>query len=220
MSGQRVVSRIRVTPVSTPDEIEADLEEAAAVLGLMADGTLADIAAAADLISGTLRAGGKVLCFGNGGSAAAAQHLAAELVGRFLLEREGLAAIALAADGAVVTALGNDYGFEAVFARQVEALGREADVLVGFTTSARSTNVTSAFRAGQARGCASVAFTGGRTGELNRLTDICVSIPSEVVPRIQEAQVVAGHLMCKLIELRTATLPVAALARRSFELPG
>jgi D-sedoheptulose 7-phosphate isomerase len=186
-------------------DVQADLQRVVSVLAQMADGTLAEVVAAANLVSEAIRVGGKVVCFGNGGSAATAQHLVAELVGRFLREREGMPAVALAADGAVVTALSNDYGFDAVFARQVKALCGDADVLVGFTTSAASSNVTNAFDAGRTSGCASVAFTGRNSRKLGELVDVCVSIPSDMVPRIQEGHLVAGHLMCKLVELNMSS---------------
>jgi D-sedoheptulose 7-phosphate isomerase len=217
MNGLRTVSLVGETQRSALGEVEADLQQAVAVLGQMAEDTLASVVAAADLVSRTIRLGGRVLCFGNGGSAAAAQHLAAELVGRFLRERGGLPAVALAADGAVVTAIGNDYGFDAVFARQVEAICGDADVLIGLTTSAASSNVTNAFRAGVANSCRSVAFTGHNTRELGELVDVCVSIPSDTVPRIQEGHLVASHLMCKLVELSVADGSPRMLEPRSAE---
>lgn len=147
-----------------------------------------------------LRGGGKILACGNGGSAADAQHLAAELVGRFRDERRALAAIALTADTATLTALGNDYGFERVFARQVEALARPGDVLIAISTSGNSPNVLHAAQAARACGCSVVALTGAGGGRLAGHADLVLKAPSEVVARIQEVHSLSIHVICEALD--------------------
>jgi D-sedoheptulose 7-phosphate isomerase len=147
-----------------------------------------------------LRSGGKILVFGNGGSAADAQHLAGELVGRFLRERPGLPAIALTTDPSVITAVGNDMGFEAVFRRQVEAHGRAGDVAIGISTSGRSPNVVDALRLARQRGLLTVGLTGGGGGRLGGLVHYLVDVPSHETPRIQEVHTMVVHVLCELVE--------------------
>lgn len=149
----------------------------------------------------TLRDGGKILWCGNGGSAADSQHLAAELVGRFRRERHGLPSIALTTDTSILTAVANDYGYEAVFARQVEALGKEGDLLVGISTSGNSQNVVCALTAARAKGMVSVAFTGAGGGRLATLADHLFAVESRDTARIQEAHILTGHMLCDWIEL-------------------
>jgi D-sedoheptulose 7-phosphate isomerase len=147
-----------------------------------------------------LRAGHTILLAGNGGSAADAQHIAAELVGRFAYDRPGLAAIALSTDTSALTAIANDHGFDRVFARQVEALGRRGDLLIGISTSGRSPNVIAALHAARAKGLITVGLTGHNPGPMGDLCDHVLAIPSTDTPRIQEAQILVGHIMCGLIE--------------------
>jgi D-sedoheptulose 7-phosphate isomerase len=147
-----------------------------------------------------LRNGRKLLFCGNGGSAADAQHWAGELVSRFYYDRPGLAAIALTTDSSILTAIGNDYGYDYVFARQVEALGQAGDVLVAISTSGNSPNVLRAADAARARGMQVVAFTGRGGGKLLSMSDICFRMPSDETPRIQEGHEFVGHLLCALIE--------------------
>jgi D-sedoheptulose 7-phosphate isomerase len=148
-----------------------------------------------------LRAGGKILACGNGGSAADAQHLVAELIGRFRDERRALPAIALAADAATLTALGNDYGFERVFARQVEGLARAGDVLLAISTSGNSPNVVLAAQAARSLRCTVVALTGARGGELAGHADIIVKAPSNTVARIQEVHGLCIHAVCEALDV-------------------
>lgn len=155
---------------------------------------------AAAVIGAALAKDGKVLSFGNGGSATDAQHLAGELVGRYLKERKALAAIALTTDTGILTALGNDYGFDAVFARQVEALGRPGDVAVGITTSGASRNVTRALVAAKERGLTTIALTGRDGGETGRVADVHLNVPSSSTPRVQEVHRTILHVLCELIE--------------------
>lgn len=151
-------------------------------------------------MSDALQAGGKVLVFGNGGSAADAQHLAAELVGRYLYDRPGLPALALTTDTSALTAIGNDMGYESVFRRQVEAHGRKGDVAIGITTSGRSRNVVDALRAARERGLATIALTGGGGGMLKDAVDFLLDAPSTDTPRIQELHGLVVHLLCQIVE--------------------
>ena len=168
---------------------------------MAADPGLSDnIVGADELCVESLRAGGKVMFAGNGGSAADAQHWAGELVSRFYYDRPGLAAIALTTDSSILTAIGNDYGYDYTFARQVEALGRTGDVLVAISTSGNSPNIIRAAEAARARGVAVVGFTGEGGGKLAPLSDICFRVPSTETPRIQEGHEFIGHLLCALVE--------------------
>ena len=158
------------------------------------------VAAIADALAG----GGKVLAFGNGGSASDAQHFAAELVGRYLRERRALAAVALTVDTSVLTAVGNDYGFDRIFARQVEALGAGGDVALGISTSGLSSNVLLAFDVARERGITTIALTGGDGGPLGRKADIHVNVPDRATPRVQEVHRTLLHVICDLVEGRFA----------------
>ena len=155
---------------------------------------------AAVAIAVAIRSGAKLLIFGNGGSASDAQHTAAELVGRFARERDGLAAVALTTDTSVLTSVANDYGYERVFSRQVEAIGRPGDVALGITTSGSSPNVVTAFAAARARGVKSIALTGRDGGAAGRAADIHVNVPSESTPRVQEVHRTLLHVICELVE--------------------
>ncbi len=152
-----------------------------------------------------LRAGNKLLFIGNGGSAADAQHLAAELVVRFKLTRRGLPALALTVDSSALTAIGNDFGFDQLFSRQVEALGAEGDVLIALTTSGNSENVLKAVPVAQAMGIQVVAMTGASGGKIAKMADVCLCMPSDDTPRIQEAHTLLGHMLCDLLEQRMFT---------------
>jgi D-sedoheptulose 7-phosphate isomerase len=152
-------------------------------------------------MSATLRAGGKILWCGNGGSAADSQHLAAEIVGRFRRERRGLPSLALTTDTSILTAVANDYGYEAVFSRQVEALGVTGDLLVGLSTSGNSDNVVAAFEVARSQGLATVAFTGAGGGRMADLADHLFAVSSQDTARIQEVHILAGHMLCDWIEL-------------------
>ena len=158
------------------------------------------IETSARLLTEALRDGHKILLFGNGGSAADAQHIAAELVGRYRLERRPLPALALTTDTSALTAIGNDYGFDEIFARQLDALAQPGDVAVGISTSGHSPNVISAIRTAHNRGCGTVALTGARGKRLAGLCDAAVLVPSEVIARIQECHITIGHLWAEAIE--------------------
>ncbi|AWK90207.1 D-sedoheptulose 7-phosphate isomerase [Azospirillum thermophilum] len=158
------------------------------------------VAVAAGLMIEGLRGGGKVLFCGNGGSAADSQHLAAELTGRYLHDRPPLAAVALTVDSSALTAIANDYSYDEVFARQVRALGRAGDVLVGISTSGNSRNVVAALEAARALGLRTVGLTGAGGGRMAELCDVCIRVPSTDTPRIQEMHIAAGHMLCELVE--------------------
>ena len=147
-----------------------------------------------------LKAGNQVLFCGNGGSAADAQHLAAELIGRFQKERRSLASIALTTDTSILTAVANDYGYDEVFARQVEGLGRSGDVLIGISTSGNSANVVKAALKARDTGMHTIAFTGEGGGKLKDICDITFAVPSKVTARIQEMHIMVGHIICELVE--------------------
>ena len=155
---------------------------------------------AAKLCIDSLQGGGKILIFGNGGSAADAQHIAAEMVGRYKIERKGLAAIALTTDTSALTSIGNDYGYNHVFDRQVEALANQGDVAIGISTGGSSNNVISALRLAKDMGCKTVGFSGRDGGEMNALCDVNLVVPAEDTPRIQEMHIVIGHTICHLID--------------------
>jgi D-sedoheptulose 7-phosphate isomerase len=147
-----------------------------------------------------LENGRKVIFMGNGGSAADAQHLAAELVGRFTRERQGLAAIALTTDTSILTAIANDYGYDQIFSRQVEALAQNGDVVVGISTSGNSPNILKAMEVASERGCILVGFAGNKGGKLYENTDLCITVPSLVTARIQEMHILIGHVLCDIVE--------------------
>lgn len=161
---------------------------------------LKDIADVAQHCIDTLRAGNKLLLAGNGGSASDAQHIAAELVGRFELDRKGLPAIALTTNASQLTAISNDYGYEAVFARQVEAFGAKGDLFIGLTTSGNSANVVAAAEVAKAQGLTIIGMTGMSGGKLETLCDVCLKIPSANTARIQESHITIGHILCAQIE--------------------
>ncbi len=154
----------------------------------------------AEAIASAFKNGRKVLLFGNGGSAADAQHVAAELVGRFERERKAYPAIALTTDTSILTAVGNDYGFDEVFARQVEALAEEGDVMVGISTSGSSPNVLKGLDAAREKGAVRIGFTGGRGGSLPSYSDVCFIAPADRTSRIQELHIAAWHVICDLVE--------------------
>lgn len=155
---------------------------------------------AANLAIETLKNGNKILICGNGGSAADAQHIAAELTGRYKTERKGLPAIALTTDSSALTAIGNDYGFDFVFSRQVEALANTGDLLWGISTSGNSTNVINALKCAKESGCATLGFSGRDGGEMKSLCDILLISPSFDTPRIREMHILMAHILCDLIE--------------------
>jgi D-sedoheptulose 7-phosphate isomerase len=161
---------------------------------------LTSVVAVAEAMTKCLRAGNKILFFGNGGSAADAQHLAAELSGRFLRERPSLAGFALTTNTSVLTAIGNDYSFDEIFARQVHGIGNRDDIAFAITTSGNSSNVFRAVEIAREKRLVTVGLTGGTGGKLRAAVDHCICIPSDKTPRIQEAHILTGHILCELIE--------------------
>lgn len=152
------------------------------------------------LATAALRRGGRVFLCGNGGSAADAQHIAAELVGRFAHQRRGLPALALTTDTSALTSIGNDFGFEHIFARQVEALAREGDILIGISTSGNSRNVIEAVKVARKLGVTTIGLLGGGGGVLKDLVDHALIVPSHDTPRIQECHILVGHIWCAMID--------------------
>ena len=160
----------------------------------------ADIKKACETAVATLKAGGKILLCGNGGSAADAQHIAAELTGRYKTERSALAGIALTTDTSALTAIGNDYGYEFVFSRQLEALGREGDLLIAISTSGNSGNVVKALELAQKIGIKTIGLSGRTGGAMNELCELNLVVPSNDTPRIQEMHIMIGHIICQAID--------------------
>lgn len=162
---------------------------------------LQNIQMIAELITKAMKRGNKLMICGNGGSAADSQHIAAEFTGRFYLEREPLPAIALTTDTSALTAIGNDYGYEDVFLRQVKALGRDGDVLVGFSTSGNSKNIVKAMEYAKTKNIINIALTGKSGGKMKEIADVLINVPSDDTPRIQESHGMIGHIMCEMVEM-------------------
>lgn len=182
--------------------IQDEVSKSIATLELLAsdEHITAEVERIAKVCCAALRAGNKILFAGNGGSAADAQHLAGELVSRFNFDRPGLAAFALTTDTSVLTAIGNDYGYERVFARQLNAVGAKGDVFFAISTSGRSPSILCALQEGRSKGLVTVGMTGKLGGELPPLCDYCLRIPVSETPKIQEGHIVLGHIICGLIE--------------------
>lgn len=178
--------------------IEASITTKRSLLG--SSEVLRMVAEASEALAHALKLGNKVLLFGNGGSAADAQHIAAEFVGRFGFDRAALPALALSVNGSSVTAIGNDYGFDRIFSRQVEAFGRSGDIAIAISTSGNSPNVIDAVLAARKIGLRTIALTGGTGGKLKDKVDYCVCVPSESTPRIQECHILIGHIISELVE--------------------
>ena len=181
---------------------ESELREHVAVAEATAAALGAPFATSVDLCEAAVRDGGKLLFFGNGGSAADAQHLATELTVRYVADRAPIAALALTTDSSTLTAAGNDLGFDQLFARQLEALGRPGDVAVGISTSGRSANVLNALKTARAMGLKTIGLTGGDGGEMAGLCDALLVVPSRVTARIQEMHITLGQMLCGALERR------------------
>jgi D-sedoheptulose 7-phosphate isomerase len=180
--------------------VTAILAETIALHERVRQGDLRPLTEAAAAIIEALRQDGRLLTFGNGGSAADAQHVAADLVGRFLRERRSLAAIALSTDTSVLTSVANDYAFDRVFARQIEGLGRRGDVALGISTSGRSRNVIEALKTARLLGLRTIALTGDDGGAIGSMVEIHINVPSTSTPRVQEVHRTLLHVMCELVE--------------------
>lgn len=184
----------------TIERIKEAFAESIAVKQALSEEDLAVLLEMSKLTVEALQKGRKVIFMGNGGSAADAQHLVAELVSRFRLEREGMPAIALTVNTSILTAIGNDYGFEYVFERQVAAIAQSGDIVVGLSTSGNSPNVLRAIEKARTMGCLTFGFTGRSGGQMPHAVDLCFSAPSDDTPRIQEVHITAGHILCELVE--------------------
>jgi D-sedoheptulose 7-phosphate isomerase len=162
--------------------------------------SIGEIVEIAELAVECLKKGGKVILFGNGGSASDSQHIAAELVGRFKRDRAGLPAIALTTNTSILTAVANDYGYDVVFAKQIEALAQKNDLIIGISTSGKAKNVACGIRQAKKMGLKTIALSGGDGGDLAKLADLSVLVPSSVTARIQEAHITIGHAICEIVE--------------------
>jgi D-sedoheptulose 7-phosphate isomerase len=179
-------------PLSEAQRIMRHMSDDESLLTRIGDVTMACVQ--------SIRAGGKILLAGNGGSAAQAQHIAAEFVSRFAFDRPAMSAVALTTDTSILTAIGNDYGYEKLFSRQVRALGRPRDVFIGYSTSGKSPNVLQAFEAARELGLVCVGFTGNRGGPMRTLCHHLLEVPSADTARVQEGHLVLGHILCGLAE--------------------
>lgn len=181
-------------------DIKAEIEMHQETVELFKEQCILTLQKIAEICRETLKNGHKIMLCGNGGSAADSQHIAAEFVGRFHKERISLPAIALTTDTSILTAVGNDYGYDVVFKRQVEGLGREGDVLIGISTSGNSKNVIEAFMEAKAKGIKTIAFTGEKESRSSEVADITLRVPSTVTARIQECHILSGHIICSFID--------------------
>ncbi|MCU0390770.1 MAG: D-sedoheptulose 7-phosphate isomerase [Thermoflexibacter sp.] len=180
--------------------ILSELQAHQQVIQKVIDSLQEDIFTASNMAIEALKRGNKILLFGNGGSAGDAQHIAAELTGRYKTERRGLPAIALTTDTSALTAIGNDYGYQRVFDRQVEALASKGDLLIGISTSGNSPNVMSALKLGKEIGCATLGLSGRGGGKMTEFCDLNLVVPSDDTPRIQEMHILIGHTICQAID--------------------
>jgi D-sedoheptulose 7-phosphate isomerase len=180
-------------------QIQQSIEEHTLVINSLTN-YLAEIQQLATLVVKTLKTGNKILLMGNGGSAADAQHIAAEIVGRFTTERRGLPAIALTTDTSILTSIGNDYGYDNIFSRQVEALASAEDLVIGISTSGNSKNVLQALTAAASLGCQTSALLGKGGGEIKNVVNLSLIAPSNNTARIQEAHILIGHILCQVVD--------------------
>ena len=190
---------------SMGNEITRRLDESAQVINDLAKSKINEIESVVNIIITVFKTGGKVILFGNGGSAADAQHIAGELVGQFKFKRQAFPAIALTTNTSILTAVANDYGYDTVFSRQVEALVDEKDVVIGISTSGNSPNVIKAIEMAKMKGARTIGLTGGSGGKLAKVADLVLTVPSDVIPRIQEAHITIGHIVCELVEKELTT---------------
>lgn len=186
----------KIVKQTIKDEFSSHLETINKVIETMEE----SLVQASQLAVETLKNGNKILLCGNGGSAADAQHIAAELTGRYKTERRGLPGIALTTDTSALTAIGNDYGYDRVFDRQVEALANKGDLIIGISTSGNSKNIVSALKLGRELGCKTLGFSGRDGGAMNEVCDINLIVPSNNTPRIQEMHILFGHTICQIID--------------------
>ena len=184
------------------EKIISVLRESADLKLKFAQESVDSVVSATEIINKSIKSGGKLLIFGNGGSASDAQHIAAEFVNRFILERKALPAVSLSADSSVLTSIANDSDFEFVYSRQIEALGKKNDVAIGLTTSGNSQNVINALKAAKSIGMATIVFTGNNFNKLKKLSKCIISVPSDSTARVQEIHITVAHIICELAEKR------------------
>lgn len=182
------------------DEISRQMKTHIDVVRMVEEKLTGPIFVCVEMLVDALRSGRKILLMGNGGSAADAQHFAAEMIGRFLMERKALPAIALTTDTSILTAVGNDYGFDEVFTRQVEALAKPGDVVIGISTSGNSPNVKRALEAAKEQGAKTIGLLGRDGGEIRPIVDLDLTVPSNETPRVQESHLIIIHILCDLVE--------------------
>lgn len=180
------------------DQIRASISTKQAILS--DKGLMRNIAAAAQMIVDAYEQGKKTLLAGNGGSAADAQHIAGEFVSKFYFDRPGIASIALTTDTSIITAIGNDYGYDKLFSRQIQAQGSAGDVFIGISTSGNSANLVEALRMCGQKGIKTIGLTGFTGGEMDSMCDLCIKVPSGETPRIQESHILIGHIICCIVE--------------------
>ena len=208
IAGLREAETVAVTRLDFDSHIRRRIYESQRVKeGLLEDSRVHLVSTLAELIVEAFRNGGKVLLFGNGGSAADAQHIAAELGGKYYLDRPPLPALALHANTSLLTAIGNDYSFAEVFARPIRALAVAGDVAIGISTSGNSDNVIEGVKVARAKGAKTVGLTGATGGRLKELVDYCLCVPATDTPRIQEAHILIGHIICELVEQQLFAKP-------------
>lgn len=187
-------------PVRFTKKIRHEFENSIQIKKLVLEQCLPILSRIAQVMTNALREGNKIMLFGNGGSAADSQHLAAEFINRFKLERPAMPAIALTTDTSVLTSIANDYSYENIFSRQIEAIGQVGDVAIGITTSGNSGNIIKAIATANEMGITTVGFTGLEGGKLKECSEICLQVPSNSTPRIQEVHITAGHALCDIVE--------------------
>ena len=180
------------------DQIRASISTKQAILS--EEGLMRNIAAAAQMIVDAYEQGKKTLLAGNGGSAADAQHIAGEFVSKFYFDRPGIASIALTTDTSIITAIGNDYGYDKLFSRQIQAQGSAGDVFIGISTSGNSANLVEALRMCGQKGIKTIGLTGFTGGKMDSMCDLCIKVPSGETPRIQESHILIGHIICCIVE--------------------
>lgn len=181
-------------------DFKKTIEEHEHAVEALKKGCLLELSKMAEICSQAIKNNHKIMLCGNGGSAADSQHIAAEFVGRFVKERQGLPAIAFTTDTSILTAIGNDYGYDEVFRRQVEALGREGDVLIGISTSGNSGNVIKAFEQAKKQGVKILALTGQKDSKMSALADVTMKVPAPITARVQECHIMIGHMICEYID--------------------
>lgn len=191
------------------DHIIRSFKEGSELKEVFLNENLGQVVQAIEAITAALQAGNKVLLFGNGGSAADAQHLAAEFVNRFMIERPPLPAIALSTDTSILTSIGNDYDFSEIFSKQIRALGQEGDVAWGISTSGKSANVVRGLETAKKKGLVTIGLTGGDGGDIARIVDYALIVSSRNTPRVQEVHIAVGHVICEMIDYKLFQRPDA-----------